>query len=120
MIKPDMLDAFSDEELGEVKVLADTLLKHRDEERKAKALAEARATLAAAGLSLKDLSRAKIKPAKGPSYKGGHTYQHPVNKSLVWNAKGQKPKWLRQLEASGGMAVEVANDEQPLTVRRAG
>lgn len=97
MIKADMLDAFSDEELGEVKLLADKLLKHRDEERKAKALEEARATLAAAGLSFKDLSRARIKPAKGPTYKGGNTYQHPANKSLVWNAKGQKPKWLRPI-----------------------
>jgi len=120
MIKPDMLDAFSDEELGEVKVLADNLLKHRDEERKAKALEEARATLAAAGLSLKDLSRAKIKPAKGPSYKAGRTYQHPANKALVWNAKGQKPNWLRELEASGGMAIEVVIDNELLSVRKAG
>lgn len=107
MIKPDMLDAFSDEELGEVKVLADKLLKHRDEDRKAKALEEARATLAAAGLTFKDLSRARIKPAKWPSYKGGHMYQHPANKSLVWNAKGQKPKWLRELEAEGRQALKV-------------
>jgi predicted metal-binding transcription factor (methanogenesis marker protein 9) len=110
MIKADMLDAFNDEELGEVKVLADKLLKHRDEQRKAKALEEARATLAAAGLSLRDLSKARIKPAKGPSYKGGHAYQHPTNKSLVWRAKGQKPVWLRELEAGGGAAVEVVND----------
>jgi len=108
MIKPDMLDAFSDEELVEVKTLADKLLKHRDEERKAKALEEARATLAAVGLSIKDLARAKTKPNKGPSYKGGHTYQHPANKSLVWNAKGQKPNWLRELEIQGGKAVELA------------
>jgi hypothetical protein len=107
MIKADMLDAFSDEDLAEVKVLADKLLRHRDEERKSKALDEARATLAAVGLSLRDLSMAKLKPAKGPSYKGGHTYQHPANKSLVWNAKGQKPKWLRQLEAEGEKAVHV-------------
>jgi len=118
MIKPDMLDAFSDEELAEVKILADRLLKHRDEERKAKALETARVTLAAAGLSLKDLARAKTRPAKGPSYKGGHTYQHPTNKSLTWNAKGQKPNWLRELEAEGGLAVEVAADEAP--ARKAG
>ena len=108
MIKPDMLDAFSDEELGEVKVLADRLLKHRDEDRKAKALQEARATLAAAGLTFKDLSRARIKPPKGPSYKGGHIYQHPANISLVWNAKGQKPKWLRELEERGERTIEFS------------
>ncbi len=26
------------------------------------------------GLTLKDLAKDKIKPNKGPSYKGGHTY----------------------------------------------
>jgi hypothetical protein len=29
----------------------------------------------------------------------------------VWNAKGQKPTWLRELEAGGGKAVENAGQE---------
>jgi DNA-binding protein H-NS len=107
MIKADMLDAFSDEDLREVKTLADKLLKNRDDERKDKALEAARATLAAVGLTLKDLGKAKTKTAKGPQYKGGHSYQHPGNKTLVWNAKGQKPKWLRELEADGERAIEL-------------
>ena len=115
MIKADMLDAFNDEEIREVKVLADGVLKRRDDERKAKAMEAARATLAAVGLSLKDLAKGKIKAAKGPIYKGGHTYYHPTNKTLSWNAKGQKPGWLRELEATGERAVEVAgNDNMPL------
>jgi DNA-binding protein H-NS len=107
MIKDDMLDAYSDDEIRKVKALADKVLKLRDDERKAKAMEEARATLAAAGLTFKDLVKAKTKPARGPQYKGGVLYQHPSNKTLVWNAKGQKPKWLRELEAGGEKAIEL-------------
>jgi len=104
-----MLDAFNDDDIREVRALCDKVLKSRDDDRKAKAMEQARATLAAAGLTLKDLARARAKTPKGPQYKGGHTYQHPTNKTLVWNAKGQKPKWLRELEADGGIAREVVN-----------
>jgi hypothetical protein len=107
MIKDDMLDAFSDNEIQRIKTLADKVLKFRDDERKAKAMEEARATLAAVGLTLKDLVKGKIKPAKGPQYKGGSLYQHPADKGLVWNAKGQKPKWLRELERDGKKAIEL-------------
>lgn len=74
-------------------------------------MAEAGAILAAAGLSLKDVARkgrgAKHGGGKGPAYHAGHRYQHPTNKALTWNAKGQKPGWLRQLEAEGKKAVEL-------------
>lgn len=121
MIKPDMLDAFSDDEIREMKTLADNILKRRDDERKAKAMERARETLAAVGLTLKDLAKGKIKPAKGPQYKGGCVYQHPANKALVWNAKGQKPNWLRELEREGGKATqrpEPANDNAAMPVRK--
>jgi DNA-binding protein H-NS len=111
MIKDDMLDAFSDDDIRAIQSLGDKVLKSRDENRKAKALEDAReyarVTLAAVGLSLRDLVKGKAKPAKGPQYKGGHSYQHPTNKALVWNAKGQKPKWLRELEADGDKAMEL-------------
>lgn len=110
MIKPDMLDALSDEDVQAVRALCDKVLKNRDDDRKAKALDDvreyARVTLAAAGLSLKDLVKAK--PVKGPQYKGGHSYQHPTNKALVWNARGQKPSWLRELEADGKIPMETS------------
>ncbi|WP_263353306.1 H-NS histone family protein [Acidicapsa acidisoli] len=107
MIKADMFDGFNDDDLREVKTLADKLLKNRDDNRKDKALEQARATLAAVGLTLKDLGKAKTKAAKGPQYKGGHVYQHPTNKTLVWKAKGQKPGWLRELESEDKKAVEI-------------
>jgi DNA-binding protein H-NS len=97
MIKSDMLDAYSDEDVREVRTLADKVLKRRDNERKDKALEQARATLAAVGLTLKDLAGTKAKAAKGPRYKGGHTYQHPTQKALAWQGKGKKPSWLVEL-----------------------
>jgi hypothetical protein len=79
-------------------------------DRKAKALEAAREfalkTLSAVGLGLDDLVKGKETGLKGPVYKVGFTYQHPSNKSLVWNAKGQKPKWLREVEADGNKPVE--------------
>jgi hypothetical protein len=109
MIKLDTLDALNDEELRGVIAHSHGLLKKRDEERKAKALSDARAILASVGLSLKDINGAgKKKPVKGSLYKGGQLYQHPTDKTLVWNAKGQKPNWLRELEGQGGKALELA------------
>src|SRR5215472_12317612 len=65
-----MLDTLSDDELHGVRTRVDELLKAHDEERKAKALADARAlkakaladaraVLASAGLSLKDMGAKK-------------------------------------------------------------
>lgn len=107
MINIATLDALQDDELRSVIQQSETLLKKRDDERKARAVVDARAILAAAGLCLKDLNGNGKKKSKEMIYHGGHTYQHPNNKTLVWNAKGQKPNWLRELEAQGGKATEV-------------
>jgi hypothetical protein len=40
---------------------------------------------------------------------------------LIWNAMGQKPNWLRELEREGGKALEVpeaANDNAALQIRK--
>ena len=116
MIKVDMLEGYNDDEVRGIIDLAGKLLKSRDDDRKAKAMEQARATLAAVGLTLKDLGKAKPKVAKGPLYRGGHTYQHPTNKTLVWNAKGQKPNWLRELENAGEKPLELPASD----VRKAG
>jgi len=105
----DSLQTLNDEELQAVIARAGELLKQHDRERKEKALADARSILAAAGLSLKDVAakRKTTKERTPPVYRGGHRYQHPTKPDLAWNAKGQKPRWLRDIEASGRKAMEV-------------
>lgn len=119
MINPGMLDGLNDEQLRGVITESQRLLKKRDEERKAKALSdartlqakaqsEARALLESVGLSFKSLSgKTKKKADQSPLYKGGRMYPHPTDKTLFWKANGQKPNWLRELEAKGGKAVEI-------------
>lgn len=115
----DSLRNLNDDELHSAIEFAHGLLRQRDEERKAKALSDARALLASVGLSFKNVAvKGRGKPAKGLIYKGGHLYQHPSDKALVWNAKGQKPNWLRELEAQGGKTVELtAPGENAATVQ---
>jgi DNA-binding protein H-NS len=109
MISAATLNELRDDELRAFISQAEGILKQRDDERKARAIEDARATLAAAGLTLKDLGgKGNKQNGKGPVYHSGRTYQHPTDKSLVWNGKGKKPNWLRELEAEGKKAVEVA------------
>jgi DNA-binding protein H-NS len=108
MISIAMLNELRDDELRTTIEQAGTLLKQRDEDRKAKAIIDARATLAAAGLTLKDLGgRTKSKNGKGHVYHSGRTYQHPANKALTWNGKGKKPGWLTTLEGEGKAPLEI-------------
>jgi hypothetical protein len=123
-VKLETLNDLKDDELQAVIDRSNELLQERDRHRKDKALEEARAILAGAGLNLKDVASAKPQKngAKGPMYHAGRQYQHPVNKGLTWNAKGQKPTWLRELEAEGRRAVEIeaANDNFPASARKTG
>jgi hypothetical protein len=97
----------TDDQLQDLIVRAQDLLKERDRERKDNALTEARALLASVGLSLKDVAAKAVKRTAAVTYKGGQSYRHPSKPELVWNAKGQKPGWLRELEKQGGRALEV-------------
>jgi DNA-binding protein H-NS len=109
MISIITLNELQDADLRTTIEQAEGILKQRDADRKAKAIEDARTTLAAAGLTLKDLGgNGKKKAAKGPVYHSGHTYQHPANIALLWNGKGKKPGWLVELELQGGRAVEIA------------
>jgi DNA-binding protein H-NS len=109
MISIITLNELQDADLRATIEQAEGILKQRDADRKAKAIENARATLAAAGLTLKDLGgNGKSRNGKGPVYHIGHTYQHPTNKSLVWNGKGKKPNWLVEIEADGKKPLEIA------------
>jgi hypothetical protein len=119
-MKTDMLDTLNDDELRSVVARAQELLKNHDRQRKSQALEQARTLLSSVGLSLKAVAGKSAKRA--PAYRGGHLYQHPSRTDLVWNAKGQKPNWLRELEKGGGKSVEVpaepANDNASVPVRK--
>jgi hypothetical protein len=125
-VKIDSLSELKDEELQAVIARSNELLIERDGQRKEKALEEARAILAGAGLSLRDVAAGKSKAAnaRGIVYHGGRQYQHPSNKALIWTAKGQKPNWLRELEAEGRRAVEMplepASSDFPPQVKKTG
>lgn len=118
----DSLEKCADDELRAVIARAEELLAEHDRQRKDKALEQARAILAGAGLNLRDVAsgRPKNGNGKGPSYHGGRRYQHPTDKTKVWAATGQKPRWIRELEAEGRRPVELpANDDFP-SVRKTG
>src|SRR5947209_330854 len=109
------LDTHEDDDLRGVITRCDEILKARDKERKEHAVEQARAILQIAGLTFQDaVGKAKNGKGKPPAYRGGFRYQHPNKPELVWNAKGQKPNWLRELEGQGGHAKELpplaAND----------
>jgi DNA-binding protein H-NS len=106
-VKIDTLNELNDSELQAVIARSDEILTARDRQRKEKAIEDARAILAGAGLSLKDIAKPQKNGAKGHVYHAGRRYEHPTNKTLIWNGKGQKPNWLRELETQGGKAVEL-------------
>lgn len=120
MISSAMLNELQDGELRGTRGLIDEILQKRDDDRKEKALIDARAmqakalkesrlVLESAGLTLRDLGgKGKRKRARGPVYHSGHTYQHPTNKTLLWNGKGKKPNWLVEVEADGKKPLEIA------------
>lgn len=124
-LKADLLNDLNDNDLQAVIDRANELLNERDRQRKEKALEEARAILASAGLSLKDVANGRSKNGAGKvaTYHAGKTYQHPLNKALMWGGKGQKPTWVRELEAEGRRPVEAsdpANDSIPQPARKTG
>jgi hypothetical protein len=73
---PAMLEKLEDVDLRAIISRAEELLKQHDTERKEKALNEVRATLAAVGLTLKDLNgKVKPKAGKGAVYHSGGACQ---------------------------------------------
>jgi hypothetical protein len=71
MIKLDLLDALSDNELDQIEAYSQALKQRRDEERKSKAMEQAKAILAAAGIDMELLhARGKGRTAKSGKKRG--------------------------------------------------
>jgi DNA-binding protein H-NS len=104
-----VLDKMTDEELSLTIERAQQTLMERDRERKAEAMKQARTVLEKVGLSLKDLAAAGKKATAGKHARAdGKVFRHPGNPNLEWGGRGNKPQWLRDLEATGGKPIEVA------------
>jgi DNA-binding protein H-NS len=95
-------------ELEQIAALAQAELEKRRRKRRDEAIAEIRRIAGAEHIPVS--FTAKVRPPKGEKmrvYRSGCRYQHPADKAMVWTGKGQKPNWLRELEAQGGKAVEL-------------
>ena len=92
MIKLDTLNELQDDELRTAIEHAQGLLKQRDEDRKAKAMEQARATLAAVGLSLKDLiGKGKSKTGKARRITAGTPISTRQTKHSCGTGRGRSP-----------------------------
>ncbi len=107
MVAPD-IQQFSIEQLETLIEDAQALLAIRIRERKADAMAQARAILEGAGVSPRELARAKMERKASLQLTQGRTYSNPEKPSETWTAgKGRRPKWMAALEARGGRPTEV-------------
>ncbi len=98
------LNPLKDEELKDVIKRAEDLLEERKEARRQKAIDDAKASLAAVGLTFRDVGTQPSKRARKASaaLPGGQRYVNPANPSQVWiSGRGRRPKWLAELEAKG-------------------
>lgn len=117
--------AASIEELEQMVALAQSEIEERRRKRREEAMAEIRRIAGTEHIAVRFDARPKPKKAgKAPVYQGGRHYRHPSKPDLIWNAKGQKPNWLRELEAEGRRAVELppepVNDNAPPPVKKTG
>ena len=78
------------------------LLEKRDRERKQKALADAKALLEAAGLSVSDLQPKKSGGKKKPARPTGQVFTNPADASQTYTTgRGRPPKWFSDMQKAG-------------------
>jgi hypothetical protein len=90
MINQAILDGLNDDDVREIKALCDKVLKARDDDRKAKALEQARATLAAVGLTLKDLAGGIGEAVKRSGVQGRAFLPAPFQHGAHMASKGEE------------------------------
>lgn len=107
------LEDMTDQQLHELIAAAGGLLEKRRHEEREKAIAEARARLAAVGLTFRDVSRsanggAKKRPS---SLRNGDRYVNPADSGEAYVVgRGRRPKWFIDLEKSGGLPAPQRGD----------
>ncbi len=102
------LQSLDVEELEAVISEAQELLKKRRTERRDKAIADAKAILAKAGISPRELTDkpARVRKRSKPdtALVAGTKYVNPDKPDQVYTAgRGRKPQWLTDLRAQGRM-----------------
>src|SRR5262245_24965366 len=102
----ERLQAMTDEQLQEWVEEAQDEQERRKKAKRQKAIDDAKALLAAAGLSLKDALSSGTGKGKGKKagqpLKQGQRYVNPANPSEVYTVgRGRRPKWFADLEAKG-------------------
>jgi DNA-binding protein H-NS len=104
--KPD-ISAMSDDELAAMIEQVQALLATRKEQRKAEAVAAARARLAEVGLTFRDVAASPARRAgrgqsPAASRPTGLRYINPADPSQVWvSGRGRRPDWVKALEKKG-------------------
>jgi hypothetical protein len=103
MTPEDLEHVKDDDTLRAIIGRAQTLLTDRAKQREKDAIAEARAALAKAGLTFKDVEGIDRKGAKKTAgLKAGQKIVHPDDPKKVYTAgKGRRPDWVNALEKEG-------------------
>lgn len=111
----DQLKALDDNQLRAVIDQAGTLLKEREADRKQKAIEEAKAKLAAVGLTFRDVVKTKTDKGKARApLPPGQSYVNPSDSSQTYTTgRGRPPKWFAELQAKGNLPQPSKKAAQP-------
>lgn len=97
------LEHRSEEELEELLNSTASILKEKRDNRRNTAIAQIREIAAAAKITvtIKGERKAKAATDEQTDTVDSKLYRHPDNHEIIWNGKGNTPKWLRTLIKSG-------------------
>ena len=102
------LEKLADEQLSELIVDAQRILKDREELRRKEAIDEIQRLADEHGLAVEFNSKAfKQKKKKKSRQAVPPKYRNPDNPHQTWNGLGPRPKWLRTIMESGKTLEEL-------------
>lgn len=102
------LEKLADEQLSELIVDAQRILKNREEHRRKEAINEIQRLAGEYGLAI-EINSKVVKPRrkKKPRQAARPKYNNPGNPQQTWNGLGPRPKWLRTILESGKTLEEL-------------